>query len=424
MDRVESWRRETLYIEADIRVNPWPAEFRLRRYRIRSITTLKPSWCGARVGAYGDALEPVTSTAHPADITSIHVRATARPGKRQFVTARNEDWDLEVLEKQLPKQRIFPFYSEVNSNNCLQAYGTRGMDATRPKPSDSKQGRVTHHAIQLARSFGIEPVKQAQVWFDDPGADQASVDERMNGCYGYRNLVVNGAIAPPIIWCASIPQPDCSYEPNHVFLQQINKLAPPGSMAWCADEPCADGIGNGMSVEAALSRVRLVQHYAPKLIPMITTGRYGLTRLQAMAADLPIRYCIVQNEDTPSLLSKQKGSYFSCMAQGCGESNGHKDRTPFPVAVVEGDPIDDFQAAIKLAHSNNALFALYYAITLRLATCWTNGGLYNEGGNGDGTAMYIHSPTGLAMPSIRLMRWHQAQQMIEKLMIEKQILLP
>jgi hypothetical protein len=38
--------------------------------------------------------------------------------------------------------------------------------------------------------------------------------------------------------------------------------------------------------------------------------------------------------------------------------------------------------------------------------------------------MYIHSPTGLAMPSIRLMRWHQAQQMIEKLMIEKQILLP
>ncbi|MFM9087121.1 MAG: hypothetical protein ACKOPT_03065, partial [Cyanobium sp.] len=172
----------------------------------------------------------------------------------------------------------------------------------------------------------------------------------------------------------------------------------------------------GMSVEAAIERVRLVKRYAPRLTPMIPTGGVVLDKLRELAPDLHIRYCINQCHDLPSMLSGEKGSYFSCSAQGCGDT---KDDTlpTFPVAVVEGDPDKDFQRAIKLAADNEAIFTLYYTITKRLQTCWREDGIYNEGGNGDGTAMYINPRTGLTMPSVRMMHWHIAQQMVEKQML-------
>ena len=168
--------------------------------------------------------------------------------------------------------------------------------------------------------------------------------------------------------------------------------------------------------------------HAPSLIPMITTGTGVLAAIQAEAqakgVDFPIIYCIVQNHDSPLLLPGAKGSYFSCMAQGCDDYDPSdasdkppKKRTSFPVAVVEGCPITDFQRAIELAYENKALFALYYKITKRLEHCWLDGGIYNEGGNGDGTAMYVNKETGLVMPSIRMMHWHIAQQRVEKLLL-------
>jgi hypothetical protein len=54
-----------------------------------------------------------------------------------------------------------------------------------------------------------------------------------------------------------------------------------------------------------------------------------------------------------------------------------------------------------------------------LLTCWDKGGLFDEqdGGNGDGTAMYVDTRTGLVIPSVRMMHWHIAQQQVEKEMI-------
>jgi hypothetical protein len=181
-----------------------------------------------------------------------------------------------------------------------------------------------------------------------------------------------------------------------------------------------------MCVDEAIRRVLRVHRFAPKLIPMITTGATVLARLQEMvrereadmARGLPIRYRIVQNQDDPSLLSYQKGSYFSCVAQGCSDDKKEDELPKYPLAVVEGNPISDFQAAIMLAHQNKARFVLYYKMTKRLQTCWLPGGLYNEGGNCDGTAMYVDPSTGLVIPSIRLMHWHQAQQSVEKQMLD------
>ena len=439
MTNVEAWRRETTYHEADIRVNPWPDEFELRRYRIRAIITTKPSWHGARVGRYWDALEPVNSPEEAADLSAILVLPNTTPGIRSFQTASGDSVELAVLDRELPEQRRFPLYSEVTSLDCL--YGFHGLGRikridintapTLANPPWTREGELARHAIELARRFGIEPVKQAQVQFDNPSANKVEIDDRMNGPYGYKNLVLDGAIAAPIIWCGTINQdsgtpdrPDGNYDPHPYFLSLINEQAPAGTMAWCADEPSVEGCGGiGMDITKALDRVRYVKKHAPKLIPMITTGTCALAHLQALGEGLGIIYTIVQNDDHPQLLSHHKGSYFSCMAQGCGDdnedktNNNNKNRTHFPVAVIEGCPVHDFQGAIQLAYKNNANFALYYKITENLRSCWVDGDLYHAGGNGDGTAMYIDERTGLTMPSVRMMHWHRAQNMVEKQML-------
>ena len=128
-----------------------------------------------------------------------------------------------------------------------------------------------------------------------------------------------------------------------------------------------------------------------------------------------IVYTVIQNWDDPSFLPDQKGSYFSCMAQGnCGDPTTPGPRTPYPVAVIEGDPLFDFQRSIWLAYNNKARFVLYYKLTKKLATCWEPGALYSEGGNGDGTALYVDRRTGEVIPSLRLVHWHIAQQAVEK----------
>ena len=417
------WRGETLYLNEDIQQNPSDSDFRLQRYRIENVITKNESWEGARIGCYGDALLSLTSTAESASITSLHVQRHSQPGVTTFMTASGKALQITVLEHILPEQRLFPFYSEVNSNDCFQAFCSKGIGLNIPE--DEKpyhlQGKITHHAIRIAREFGIEPVKQSINWFDDTDATEDQIRMQMNGDNGYKKLVLEGAIAPPIIWCGTIPDPQVGC-PSRFFLEEINNIAPAGTMAWCADEPSWNGIGNGMPVNKAVDRAIYVHTHAPFLIPMITTGTGVLAAIQAEAkakgVNFPIIYCIVQNHDTPDLLAETtKGSYFSCMAQGCGGTPLR--RTTFPVAVIEGDPINDFQSAITLAQRNHASFVLYYKITKNLITCWQPGGLYNcqDGGNGDGTAMYVNQETGLVMPSIRMMHWHIAQQRLEKLLL-------
>jgi hypothetical protein len=217
----------------------------------------------------------------------------------------------------LPKQRLFPFYSEVNSNDCFQAFCSKGVGARITEKPYHLQGEITLHAIRVAREFGIEPIKQSIIWFDNPDAEKDKIQEQINGDPGYKKLVLDGAIAPPIIWCGTITNPPYG-RPSKFFLEEINNIVPAGTTAWCADEPSWNGIWNGMSVEKAVCRAIYVHAHAPSLIPMITTGTGVLSAIQeealAQGLDFPIIYCIVQNHDTPDLLADTtKGSYFSCM---------------------------------------------------------------------------------------------------------------
>lgn len=433
-----AWRGETLYVQTDIRCHPCPKEFQIRRYQIRMVETEFASWKGARTGMYGDALMPVDRAEVPAAITAIDVGVDALPGERVFTTAAGEPLSLHVGYETLPPKRLFPFYAEVNANDCLRAFlHFRGQDPDPTRSEDRLQMMVTKHAIDLARQFGIEPVKQSFHWFENPIMAPAVVRELMDK-YAYVDLVFANAIAPPIIFCGSwdwngawqAEHPEVPYHPNATFLEEVDQAVAKaisegslaGAMAWCADEPRLPGDLAGMPVDVAIERVKVVLRHAPHLTPMITTGENSLQELRRLAGNLPIRYCVVQNHDRPDLLpGASKGSYFSCMAQGCATSKQSRpQRTDFPVAVVEGCHEADFQGAIRKAREMRAEFVLYYKVTKKLTTCWEKGGLFDDldgGGNGDGTAMYVNESTGLVIPSVRMMHWHIAQQQVEKEMV-------
>jgi hypothetical protein len=241
-------------------------------------------------------------------------------------------------------------------------------------------------------------------------AEKDKIQEQINGDSGYKKLVLDGAIAPPIIWCGTITNPPYG-RPSKFFLEEINNIVPAGTTAWCADEPSWNGIWNGMSVEKAVCRAIYVHAHAPSLIPMITTGTGVLSAIRSSIALFRI------TTRRTSWLTRQRGPISAAWAQGCGETPSA--RTDSPVAVIEGDRTEDFERAITKAKCNHASFALYYKITSNLRTCRLPGGLYNldDGGNGDGTAMYVNKETGLVMPSIRMMCWHIAQQKVEKLLM-------
>ena len=173
-----AWRGEALYVEADIPGNPWPEEFQIRHYQIRTVETEVASWEGARIGTYGDALMPVDRDEEPAAITAIVMAIHALLGERIFTPAAGQPFPLCVLNEMLPPKRLFPFYAEVNSNDCLRAFlHVLGRDADSTRSEARLQMMVTKHAIDLARQFGIESVKQSLHRFENPMTEPAVVGE-------------------------------------------------------------------------------------------------------------------------------------------------------------------------------------------------------------------------------------------------------
>jgi hypothetical protein len=424
---IEAWKGERVYIFGDFKALDDDGAVKLskRRYKKREITTWIPSWKDARVGSYFDALEPLedNNTYAVADITVFEVPFNMPSRDIQIVSQNpSNQQTLRILDKILyseSKQVTFPMYSEVNSYNCFKAktFAVNQYPYCEDK-CNALQGPQTEKAIKLSRQFGIEPFKQSI--FRHP-------DLRANGVYSYYHFVFEDNIAPPLIWCAQLYDKDLGegFQPDK-WLKAVNEIAPEGTMAYCADEPGTVG----KSVQEAIKIIELVKSNASKLTPMVTSTpeifvkSVGIDKVN----ELGIVFAPVQNVDNKDLipinprsgLKFRKGSYFSCMAQGncanvedAGSSLLHK-RTDFPVAVVEGDPEKDFKRSIHLAYENKADFVLYYDITKRIDKSWIPGEMYDEGVNGDGTAMYYDPKTGDPWPSIRMMYWDIARQEVEK----------
>jgi len=428
---IEAWKGERVYLFGDFKAldDDSPVKLSKRRYKKREIITWIPSWKDARVGSYFDALEPLEddNIYAVADITVFEVPFNMPSRDIQIVSQNpSNQQTLRILDKILyseSKQVTFPMYSEVNSNNCFKAKTfTLGKYPYCDSQCEELRGPQTEKAIKLARQFGIEPFKQSIYRYPNLYT---------NGDYSYYHFVFKDNIAPPLIWCGQLKDDDLikeGFQPDK-WLKLINDIAPEGTMAFCADEPGT----RGMSVQKAIEIIELVKSNANKLTPMVTCSPKEFVKCvgKDKVNELGIVFAPVQNVDNKDLipikprsqkdgLNFRKGSYFSCMAQGncvnvadVGLSLLY-ERTDFPVAVVEGNPEKDFKRSIRLAYENKADFVLYYDITKRIDKCWIPGGMYDEGGNGDGTAMYYDPKTGDPWPSIRMMYWDIARQEVEK----------
>jgi hypothetical protein len=428
---IEVWKGERVYLEGDFTSSD--ERLTVRKYKKMGITTVIPSFQEAEVKKYFDALKPVKDGA---DITVFEIPRDMLLGDISILdSTKSVHYILRILDKTFPTISVFPMYSEVNSRNCIlskvAAIGGNISDFEQAGP----QGLETLKSIRLARQFGIEPTKQAINWF----TNLYRFEE-----HSYYNLVIKDAIAPPLIWCAGLLDEERNSDfspdqPLEKWLENINEVVPKDSLAYCADEPGT----TGFSVEQAMKIIKLVKKYAPNLRPMVTSvpnefyKKFGAEKIK----ELEIVFAPVQNLDDLSLYPIdrypqkegsrfRKGSYFSCMAQGNCSNKVNSEyvckRTEFPVAVVEGDPIEDFQRSIRLAYENQADFVFYYMLNKRTHKCWDNNwywdngiGIYSEGGNGEGTAMYYDPENGDPWPSVRMMHWDIAKQQVEKEILEK-----
>lgn len=440
----EVWKGERVYLKDNFTASDARLEETVRKYKKRPIKTVMPSFKEAKIGEYDDILEPVPKEAEPADITVFEIpRDITKTEISLFSKNSNATMILKVLDKILPETSVFPMYSEIGSEVSLypkvlvmggNIYGKDGKDRQDdPNMDQSKkdqwwklygplQGPQTVKTIKLSRQFGIEPIKQSMSGY--PG-DLDFYEE-----YSYRNLVLKNTIAPPWIWCGDIFDPKQMKDKTaEEWLAIINDAAPENTIAFCADEPGE----SGPSIDKATTIIEYVKKYAPKLKPMVTAvpdkfyDRLGEDRVK----ELGIIFAPVQNWDNRPIerYPNGKGSYFSCMAQRnckkktnikCVSSRKDEEGNEYPVAVVEGDPIKDFQESIKLAYKNGAEFVFYYMLNKRTYRCWDTSwdedgiGIYSEGGNGDGTAMYYDRQTGDPWPSVRMMNWDIARQSVEK----------
>jgi hypothetical protein len=432
----EVWKGERVYLKGNFTSSDARLEETVRKYKKSPITTVIPSFKEAKIGPYDDILEPVLKEAEIVDITVFEIpRDITKTEIPLFSKNSNATIVLKVLDKILPETSVFPMYSEIGSEVSLypKVLAMGGKIEEKDDPDQTKfnqwwklygplQGPQTIKTIELARQFGIEPIKHSLSHY--PG----DLDFREK--YSYRNLVLKNTIAPPWIWCGGIFDPDQMKDKKaEEWLAMINDAVPENTIAFCADEP---GEG-GPSVYEASKIIEYVKKYAPKLRPMVTAvpDKFYCCLGEKAVKELGIIFAPVQNWDNRPIerYPNGKGSYFSCMAQGncksktninCVASRKDEKGNEYPVAVVEGDPIKDFQESIKLAYKNGAEFVFYYMLNKRTYRCWdiswgTEGiGIYSEGGNGDGTAMYYDKKTGDPWPSVRMMNWDIARQAVEK----------
>lgn len=386
---IEVWKGETILIE-DFPLNkislPEYADV-TKVYEVIEIETLQASWRGARIGKYGDRLRLVPDS-EKLDSNKRYIALVTIP--RDLPSGRYGNY--LVLDKTLPEKPLFPMYMEIQSSQCLRASfkATEIQDWT-------MEGFQTQKYIDMLRRFWIEPIKHTTTYYpSDIDRDAWGGKE-----YSFQNVVFDQAIAPPLIW-AGQPGP----HPPIDWLEKVSGRASQGTMFYGPDEP-----GHyGMSISEAVERVKYLNSYSKLPVMLTSLPRQEFNNLNVVYC--PVRNWLDRAEDM------ETGIYGSCMAQGnCVNTSSPESRTQFPVHVIEGDPINDWQRSIIDAYEKGAQFYLYYNSTQRLLTCHEPGGLYEQGGNGDGTHFYYDPKTGYPEPSIRLVHYLLALQEVTKRML-------
>lgn len=368
-------------------VNSDHPAFDLSYFREAWVKTLMPSYQGARVGDYPDALIPCDKA--QATITRMKVLNSASP-LRTDVRIGEQLKPVEVLPVEL--DRPFPMYAELQSRNCLLAHGL--------PDHVSYQGPITDKYCRELRRFGIEPIKQGITVYPTIDVNQWSE-------YGasFRQLVLDNAIHSP---CLFGPNP--GNRPTLDNLKRLNQNYP-GKWVYLWDE----GEGNPSLTASALDYCKWVKANAPDLKVMVTR------QWSEEFAPFVDYFCPVidwfdsADKVRATSYTKPYGLYTSCMAQGnCANKTDPANVRPAsgtPMMVLDAPAVHRVAFPI-MCQQLGASFALYFNTTQKLKSAWVEGGQYSEGGNGDGTLFYP-GENGFPVPSRRLAELHIGLQIAQ-----------
>lgn len=327
---------------------------------LRPYTATHESYRGLPAGEYLDAVAPCTTGERGLwlDVTAAR---DAKPGLYEVAGK-----DVLVLDAELPEKPTMPFYAAVNWDDVKRLWGR--------DPHASVFNRQMLDWIRFARAHRIEPFVQFPTL-------HAPEDLRIYNEFGidYREMVINGAIAPPILVRPNVPVTDST-------LQAIERRIkdgtfPKGSLGYLWDE------GQPGSLAQVRARAEAARIHAPSLRRFVTWEPLPEIRslYDVFVPVLDWRGAHVPVSDYAGV---SYGHYSSCMAQGrCHDSGSPANPSGTPLMVVGSPEIHQRMFPI-VVHALGGEFALYYTLTKHVDTAWNPGGQWNEGGEGDGTALY------------------------------------
>jgi hypothetical protein len=269
------------------------------------------------------------------------------------------------------------------------------------------QAGLTRNYVAAYREHRIEPYGQSifnypPLVIKDEGVE-SDLDWDLFAQFGasYRQLVFEGAIAPPILFL-----PDPKNPPPRNVLQAIGKAikrgeVPKGSMAYVWDE----GEESPLMTERALSRAKWVKELAPGIRVMLTRAPSpGFLKYVDVFFVLQNLFSVPEG--------KPFGLYVSCVSQGSCVNGVRGYPSGTPMMVLDAPTIHP-RAFLWLNHRLGASFSLYYNATQMLTTAWTH--QYAFGGNGDGTLLYPDLHEGIPDVSIRMKMLRQGSFDVEYL---------
>lgn len=303
---------------------------------------------------------------------------------------------LKGLDHVMPRSPSLPIYAELQAAQVARAHGLPDEGSTL-----AQRCKLTRAYSDLLRAHRIEPIKQ---WYSGVYPPVSGGLVNLDGflvdpACSFRSQILDGSIAPPMLWGSAPSIPPSSALLSAVKASIVSGALPTHSMAYVWDE----GEGDASLSAEALARARLTKPFLDVFITRRPSDEFR---------PFVTTFC----PNFSLLGGGEKCLYPSCMQNGnCQNLPDGALPAPArtqPMAVLDAPPIH-WRAFPALAEKLGMDLGLYFNTSQRLPTAWADGGMYNEGGNGDGTKLLpgLIGQKGLdahiPIPSLELKGWRR-----------------
>jgi hypothetical protein len=274
---------------------------------------------------------------------------------------------VNVLDKTLPAKPAVPFYTALQVDGIRNSHKITTWQISAYAP-------LVQDYVNLLRAHGIEPFNQ----YIGPLKAQAdgflNLDEYGNEGGSYRQLQMNGALAPNFLFMFS-SQSQATLQAAEKSIAKEPALT--GAMHYVIDEPSDAAPTNSLTIMR--DRLAADKLYAPSMKRMVTT-------MQA-TADIDFNVAAFEQYKAGQMPTNF-WLYGSCMSHGSCGNDLIGARTGTPDLMVE-EPTIYYRLFPLVAARLGAKAILYYTAMeaqLRGLDPWIN--QYMQGGWGEGTLVY------------------------------------